>query len=155
MSPWTEFELISLVVISTNCTGSCKFNCHTITTTTAPPQRRGCFWSLSSDDVVIVYMFVKGPPWSYGSRIYNYLCNQCLSPLMLWVRISIRARYTTLCDTFCQWLATGRWFSPGPPVSSTNKTDLREITEILLKVALNTIKQTNKHISHGLLTELV
>jgi len=36
---------------------------------------------------------------------------------------------------------TGRWFSPGTPVSSTNKTD--EITEILLKVALNTIKQTN------------
>jgi hypothetical protein len=29
--------------------------------------------------------------------------------------------------------------------SSTNKTDLHDITEILLKVALNTIKQTNKH----------
>jgi len=24
-------------------------------------------------------------------------CNQCLSPLMLWVRISIRSRCTTLC----------------------------------------------------------
>jgi hypothetical protein len=57
----------------------------------------------------------------YGSWIYNYLCNQCLSPLMLWVRISIRARCTTLCDKVCQWLATGRWFSLGPPVSSTNK----------------------------------
>ena len=32
-------------------------------------------------------------------------------------------------------------FSPGPPVSSTNKTYLHDITEILLKVALNTIKQ--------------
>ena len=42
-----------------------------------------------------------------------------------------------------QWLATGRWFSLGPPVSSTNKTDCLDITEILLKVALNTIKQTN------------
>ena len=30
---------------------------------------------------------------------------------------------TTLCDKVCQWLMTGRWFSPGPPVSSTNKTD--------------------------------
>jgi hypothetical protein len=38
---------------------------------------------------------------------------------------------------------TGRWFSPGPPVSSTNKTDRHDIiTEILLKVALSTIKQT-------------
>jgi hypothetical protein len=25
--------------------------------------------------------------WSYGRWIYNYLCNQCLSPLKLWVRI--------------------------------------------------------------------
>ena len=39
---------------------------------------------------------------------------------------------------------TGRWFSPGPLVSSTNKTDRHNITEILLKVALNTIKQTYK-----------
>ena len=87
----------------------------------------------------------EGPswPWSYG-RIYNYLCNQCLSPLMLWVGISIRARCTTLCDKDCQWLETGRWFSPGTPVSSTNKTDRHDITEILLKVALDTFKQTNK-----------
>ena len=47
-----------------------------------------------------------------------------------------------LCDKVCQWLATGRWFSLGVPVSSTNKTDLHDITEILLKVALNTINQT-------------
>ena len=32
-------------------------------------------------------------------------------------------------------------FSPGLPVSSTNKTYLHDITAILLKVALNTIKQ--------------
>ena len=63
---------------------------------------------------------------------------------MLWVRISIRARCTTLCDKVCQWLATGRWFSLGPPVSSTNKTDRHDITEILLKVVINTIKQTIK-----------
>jgi len=39
----------------------------------------------------------RGPswPWSYGSWIYNCLCNQCPSPLMLWVRISIMARCTT------------------------------------------------------------
>ena len=53
---------------------------------------------------------------------------------MLWVLISIRAWCTTLCDK-CQWLATGQWFSPGTLVSSTNKTDRHEITEILLKVA--------------------
>jgi len=84
-------------------------------------------------------------PSSYGSWSNNYLCNQCLSPLMLWVRISIRARCRTLCDKVCQWLVAGWWFSPRPPVSSTNKTDHHNITEILLKVALKTIKQTIKH----------
>ena len=85
--------------------------------------------------------------WSYGSWIYNYLYNHCLSPLILWVRISIRARCTTLCDRVCQWLATCQWFSPGRPVSSTNKTDIHDITEILLKVALNTMKPTTKSMS--------
>ena len=70
-------------------------------------------------------------PWSYGSWIYNYPCNQCLSPLslMLWVWISIRAKCTALCDKVCQWLATGQWFSPGTPVSSTNTTDRHDIVE--------------------------
>jgi hypothetical protein len=42
---------------------------------------------------------------SYGSWIYNYLCNQNLSPLMLWVRVTIGARCTTLYGKVCQWLA--------------------------------------------------
>jgi len=33
---WEGFELATLVVIGTDCTGSCKFNYHEITTTTAP-----------------------------------------------------------------------------------------------------------------------
>jgi hypothetical protein len=38
----------------------------------------------------------------------------------------------------------GTWFSAGTLVSSTNKTDHHDITEMLLKVALSIIKQTNK-----------
>ena len=54
----------------------------------------------------------------------------------------------TLCDNVCQWLAASRWFSPGNPVSPTNKTDRHNITEILVKVALNAINQTKpKYIS--------
>ena len=37
---------------------------------------------------------------------------------------------------------TGRWFSPGIPVSSTKKTDRHDIAEILLKVALSTVTPT-------------
>ena len=52
---------------------------------------------------------------------------------------------TYAISAYHHWLATGRWFSPGPPVSSTNKTDRHDITEVLLKVPLNTIKhKTNK-----------
>ena len=115
-----------------------------------------CFWILVQymNNIwigiifVLIYMIFKlqlwlSWQWWYGSWIYNYLCNQCLSPLLLWVWISIRARCTTLCDKVCQWLGTGQWFSQGPPVSSTNKTYRHDITEILLKVALNTMKQTN------------
>ena len=87
-------------------------------------------------------------PWSFGNWIYNYLCNQCLSPLMLWVRISVRVRCTTLCDKVCQWFVTGRWFSLGPPVSSTNKTDCHNwnIVESGIKHH-QTNKQTNKQSS--------
>ena len=45
--------------------------------------------------------------------------------------------------------ATDRWFSLGTPVSSINKTDHRDITEIVLKVALNTINQQSKVMEHG------
>ena len=38
---------------------------------------------------------------------------------------------TTLCDKVCQWLAVDRWFSPGTPVSSANKTDCHDINEML------------------------
>ena len=76
--------------------------------------------------------------------IYNYLCNPYLSPLMLLVWIPLMARCTTLCDKVCQWHAAGGWFSQGAPVSSTNKTNLHDIAEILLKVALNTIKTIRK-----------
>jgi len=65
--------------------------------------------------------------------IYNYLCNRCLSPMMLWVRLAL-TRCTTSCDKICQWLAADRWFSLGPPVSSTNKTDRHDKTEIALKI---------------------
>jgi hypothetical protein len=82
--------------------------------------------------------------WSYGSWSYNYLCSQCLSPLPLWVWNLLRRGVldTTLCDKICEWHATGQWFSPCTPVSSTNKSYCYDITEILLKVVLNTITIT-------------
>ena len=53
---------------------------------------------------------------------------------------------TTLCNKMWQWFVAGLWFFPGTPVSSTNKTDRHDITEILLKVVLNTINQTKPNL---------
>jgi hypothetical protein len=87
------------------------------------------------------------PGWSWltigiccFSIIYNYLCNQCLSPLMRGVLD------TTLCDKVCQWLVTGWGFflvHCCTPVSTINKTACHNITEMLLKVALITITLTH------------
>ena len=75
------------------------------------------------------------------TSISNYLCSQCLSPLKVWVQIVHRqgVLHTTLCDKVGQWLGSGQLFSPSTMFSSTNKTDRYDITEILLKVGLNTI----------------
>jgi hypothetical protein len=64
------------------------------------------------------WKFIKFPSFcikSYGSLIYSYLCNQCISPLALWFRIPLRRGVldTTLCDKVCQWLAAGCSFSLG------------------------------------------
>ena len=56
--------------------------------------------------------------------------------LVLWDHFLL---YTTLFDNGCQWLAAGVWFSQGTLVSSTNKTDRHDVTEILLKVAFKTV----------------
>ena len=60
--------------------------------------------------------------YSYGSWIFNYLCRQCLSPLK-----------------FVRDLRQLGGFLRVLPASSTNTTDRNDITEILLKVTLNTI----------------
>jgi hypothetical protein len=44
---------------------------------------------------------------------------------------------TTLYDNVCQRVAADCWFSPGTLVSSINKTDRIDITEILLKQYIN------------------
>ena len=49
-----------------------------------------------------------------------------------------KTKHNVLSDKVCQWLTAVQWFSPGTPVSSTNKTD-RHITEMLMKVVLSTI----------------
>ena len=80
----------------------------------------------------IFIIVVGGPEWKQFVLVFVYL----------WFNLYVQF---SKCNKVCQWLATGRWSSSGTLISSTNKTDRHDIhvTEILLKVALNTITQTN------------
>jgi hypothetical protein len=68
---------------------------------------------------------------------------------MVWVRIRLCklqkgcTRPAATSDKVYQFLAHGRWFSPGTPSSSTIKTGRHDIAEILLKMALNTKNPSN------------
>ena len=59
----------------------------------------------------------------------------------MWARIPLRQGVPVLDTTLCE-LRASLWFCPGTGVFSTNKTDSHDITEILLKVALNTMNET-------------
>jgi hypothetical protein len=63
-------------------------------------------------------------------------------------------RLAAASDKVYQLLAHGRWFSPGTPASSTTKTGRHDIVEILLKVALNTINQSNQPKSNRNMVEI-
>ena len=62
------------------------------------------------------------------------MCKESISQLKLWVRTRLKRGILDTSETVWHLLATGWWFSPGIPVSSTNKTDRQNIAEILLKV---------------------
>ena len=96
--------------------------------------RLDTFIYLYSRDIVARDHMVVGFTTTYAISAY---CNWCCG------FDSRSGQGVQHCDQVCQWFAAGRWFSPGILVSSTNKTYCHDITEILLKVALNTIKKNN------------
>jgi hypothetical protein len=96
---------------------------HTITTTTAPHCR-----VLTCLRRMYIYMYID--------RLFLSDFNFRFEGTRQW---NLRDDKEVIYGKVWQWLAAGRWFSPDTSVSSINKTDRHNITEILLKVALNTI----------------
>ena len=104
-------------------------------------------------NMIFYYISFKGPSWlwSYVSWIYNYLCNYCLSPLTVVSSNPIHSEVYSMQQYGIKFVSNLRqvggflwvvWFPP--PI----KLDCHDITEILLKVALNIIKpKTRKIIS--------
>ena len=96
----------------------------------------------------LIFIHYRGPSWSwsYGSWIYNTI--YAIGAYHHWCcefesRSGRGVQHNVI--KFVSDLRQVGGFSAGTPVSSTNKTDRHDIAEILLKVALNTIKQTTKN----------
>ena len=89
---------------------------------------------------------LRDPSWSWSIDcwIYSYMRNQCLSPLKLWVCVPFMAS----CIQYnIMWYILSVTCDRSV-VFSTNKTDYRDITEILLEVALNTITLTPHYVQN-------
>ena len=87
-------------------------------------------------------MRIKKVTVSYG--LNHTITTMSISYFKLWVRIPLNrgvSRYNIMW-----WSLSVTWqvggFSLGTPISSTNKNDRHDITEILLKVSLSTITLT-------------
>ena len=78
--------------------------------------------------------------WTYHSGIYNNLCHQCLSPLKFWVVIHLMVRCNRYHIIWYSLSVTcGRFVDFSVYSGFLHRHD---VTQILLKVALNTIALT-------------
>jgi len=85
-SSWKGFELTTLVVISTDCTGSCQSNYHTITTTTTPYEN-GILcvnvYPLSRDYILSYHMSLRFEFRVVMSARYDFRIKRCSVRLYL------------------------------------------------------------------------
>jgi len=148
------------VLIDIACTGRCKSNYHAITTTKHGlrnwkewvERSYECFQDSSMSNVSsnvdkgqyhVYIICIRGRrgrdrmvvvnPITYPISAYHNWCCEFES------RSGRGVQHYMIKFVMDLWQVGG---IPGPPVSSTNKTDRHGITEILLKVALNTIMQS-------------
>jgi predicted transcriptional regulator len=132
------WHINSIQVIVCTFPTCCKFNYHTITTTTVPKNNYTRWYTLMKTEDrqqqnekikklkkerEFLSTGERGPSWSWscGSWIYNYLCNQCFNTNVV---DSTRAQMhwihslSVTCDMSLVF--------PGPTVSSTNNTNWKK-----------------------------
>ena len=98
---WAGFILTTFVVIGTDCIGSCKSNCHKITTTMAPYRH--------SDHVYDLKNYLLWPNFSSAIWIKLSLFHE-LSPLWLeiWWLSAIRQTKQLIRPWYFRWRS--RWW---------------------------------------------
>ena len=144
------------MVIGTDFTGSCKSNYHATTISPmcshfkVPLNRLSLYSELGSDNCLILSEPIFRTIMGRTSYTLTSWCLRCTRPACL-VASSLKQQtigrhvaplghhiiLTPKMNQCLLWLLN--------VVSSTNKTDRHDITVILLKVALNTIKHTSKY----------
>ena len=70
---WTGFEFTTLVVIGTDCIGSCKSNYHTITTTTSPSLPGEWYMLIWTSSFIILFSVEINFSWTKIRSIYTSL----------------------------------------------------------------------------------
>ena len=95
-----------------------------------------------------MHLVYSGLGGRHDRMVVGFITTYAISAYMyhhwIWILFRKGVLDTTLCDKVRQWLAEGRWFSPCVPITSINKPDRNDVTEILLKVeiSINTITIT-------------
>ena len=106
--------------------------CYMFSTTTACQNTNQ---KCSSIVLLLFRIFLTGLSWPW---LYVFLQLPLQSVHMITTKVvssndvhgEVVFDITTLCDKVCQWLVTDQWFYLGTMVSSINKTDRHDITEI-------------------------
>ena len=111
--------------IKNGCSGRLSSSCYT------------CATQLVNVSFLVLYtgFTSEGRSGSYGIWVSNWISASHSESYEFESHTWWGVFDTTLCDKVCQWFVRGLQF---PSVFSTNKTYYYNITEILLKVALNT-----------------
>ena len=99
-----------------------------------PPNFNKIF-VVQSDNLTIFFNVERKKRKNYSSTFFLLVLYKTG-----FIGISIKTIFYPPCS-----FVTGLWFSLGTPVSSSNKTDRHNITEMLLKVSLNTITNNPIH----------
>jgi hypothetical protein len=146
------FKFTTLVVIGTDCIGSCKSMrsrpwwllqessvtnmASWIRTNTEIQYAIMCKFWVGSNEKKYQTMNVSKYLIFYRSTSTYTNENKGIHDLIkntVWVQLRRGLPDTPLYDQVCQWLVAGWWFSTGTLDSSTNKTYRHDIAEILLK----------------------
>jgi ribosome biogenesis protein Nip4 len=100
--------------------------------------------------IVISILVVRKKNQDCFRFLKSIICNNVFKTIfrVFWSILTFLTNWFILGEVYliqhyvivCQWLATGRWFFPGIPLSSTYKTDRYDITEILYQDCFRFLK---------------